>query len=36
MKEYSESTYGEHIAVVYDEWYSTFDESAIRTLSELA
>ena len=36
MKEYSESTYGERIAEVYDEWYSDFDQSTISTLVELS
>jgi SAM-dependent methyltransferase len=36
MKNYTESTYGEQIASIYDELYSFFDKSAISTLSELA
>jgi SAM-dependent methyltransferase len=36
MKEYSESTYGERIAEVYDQWYSEFDQSSISTLVELS
>ena len=36
MKEYSESTYGERIAEVYDQWYSDFDRSSISTLVELS
>jgi SAM-dependent methyltransferase len=36
MDNYSEETYGEHIAGIYDQWYSEFDLSAIQTLSELA
>ena len=36
MDEYSEETYGERIADVYDLWYSEFDPSAIQTLAELA
>ncbi len=36
MKEYSESTYGERIAEVYDQWYSDFDQSIIPTLVELS
>ena len=36
MENYSQETYGEHIASVYDQWYSTFDPEAIQKLSELA
>jgi len=36
MKEYSESTYGERIAEIYDQWYSDFDQSIIPTLVELS
>jgi len=36
MNDYSDETYGERIADVYDQWYSTFDPSAIQTLAELA
>jgi SAM-dependent methyltransferase len=36
MNDYSEETYGERIAGVYDQWYSKFDPSAILTLAELA
>ncbi len=36
MDDYSEETYGERIADVYDQWYSEFDPSAIQTLPELA
>ena len=36
MDDYSEDTYGERIADVYDQWYSEFDPSAIQTLAELA
>jgi SAM-dependent methyltransferase len=36
MDDYSEETYGERIAGVYDQWYSDFDQAAIRTLAELA
>jgi len=36
MNNYSEETYGEWIAGVYDQWYSMYDPSAIQTLSELA
>lgn len=36
MKDYSESTYGELIAEVYDQWYSDFDQSTISTLVDLS
>jgi SAM-dependent methyltransferase len=36
MDNYSESTYGERIAGIYDEWYQAYDPAAIRVLSELA
>ena len=36
MSEYSEDTYGEHIAGVYDEWYYEYDPAAIKVLTELA
>lgn len=36
MDSYNEATYGERIADIYDEWYRTYDEAAIVTLSELA
>lgn len=36
MDEYQEETYGERIADVYDDWYQTYDEQAVSTLSELA
>ncbi len=36
MKNYTESTFGEQIAPVYDELFPFFDESAITTLAELA
>jgi SAM-dependent methyltransferase len=36
MDEYSEKTYGERIAGVYDQWYSDFDPAAIQALAELA
>ena len=36
MPDYSEKTYGEHIAGVYDQWYSEFDPAAIQVLAELA
>ena len=34
--EYTEETYGERVADVYDSWYSGFDESSIDLLFELA
>jgi SAM-dependent methyltransferase len=36
MDTYNESTYGERIAGIYDEWYQAYDEAAIQILSELA
>lgn len=36
MENYTEDTYGERIAGVYDEWYTDFDPAAIDTLAELA
>lgn len=36
MDEYSDETYGEHIADVYDELYSDHDPAAIATLAGLA
>jgi SAM-dependent methyltransferase len=36
MDNYSEETYGESIAGVYDQLYSGFDPSAIQTLTKLA
>ena len=36
MNFYSDETYGEHVAGVYDEWYSDYDSQAIDTLAELA
>lgn len=36
MDEYTEETYGERIAGVYDDWYQAFDEQTISVLSELA
>ncbi len=36
MDNYSEETYGDRIAEVYDRWYSNFDPNAIQTLAELA
>ena len=36
MNFYSDETYGEHVAGVYDEWYSDCDSHAIDALAELA
>jgi len=36
MSEYIASTYGDHLADVYDEWFDTVDEAAIDRLAELA
>lgn len=36
MEQYDESTYGEHIAEVYDNLYVHFDPAAVTTLAELA
>ena len=36
MNFYSDETYGEHVAGVYDEWYSEYDRYAIDALAELA
>ena len=36
MNFYSDETYGEHVAGVYDEWYSDYDSHAIDALTELA
>lgn len=36
MKEYIASTYGDHLADVYDQWFGTFEEATIDRLSELA
>jgi SAM-dependent methyltransferase len=33
---YTEATYGERVADIYDEWYSVYDEAAIDRLCELA
>ncbi|MGW8145216.1 MAG: class I SAM-dependent DNA methyltransferase [Anaerolineales bacterium] len=35
MKKYSESTYGDQIADVYDDWYTDLDQAIIPTLVEL-
>jgi SAM-dependent methyltransferase len=36
MNFYSDETYGERVAGVYDEWYSDYDPLAIDVLAELA
>lgn len=36
MNFYSDETYGEHVAGVYDEWYADYDNHAIDTLADLA
>lgn len=36
MNHYSDETYGEHVAGVYDDWYTDFDPNAIERLAELA
>ena len=36
MKEYIASTYGDHLAEVYDEWFGTAENAAIDMLAELA
>jgi SAM-dependent methyltransferase len=36
MSEYIASTYGDHLADVYDEWFGDVDEAAIDRLAELA
>lgn len=36
MVDYSEKTYGERIAGVYDQWYSEFDKAAIEVLFKLS
>lgn len=36
MNFYSDETYGESVAGVYDEWHSAYDSHAIDTLAELA
>lgn len=36
MDTYDDSTYGERIAAVYDDLYSTYDETAINALADLA
>ena len=36
MNFYSDETYGERVAGVYDDWYAEYDPHAIDTLAELA
>lgn len=36
MDYYSEKTYGDRIASVYDQWYSDYEKAAISALAELA
>ncbi len=36
MEKYDAETYGERIADIYDDWYSSPDESSINLLSDLA
>ena len=36
MNEYIASTYGDHLAEVYDEWFGTADEATVELLAELA
>jgi len=36
MNFYSDETYGEHVAGVYDDWYSDYDPQAVDTLAVLA
>ena len=36
MNSYSHETYGEHVAGVYDDWYTDYDPAAIDLLAELA
>jgi SAM-dependent methyltransferase len=36
MNFYSDDTYGEHVAGVYDEWFADYDPHAIDVLAELA
>lgn len=36
MNFYSDETYGETVAGVYDEWYSDYDSHAVEALAELA
>ena len=36
MKEYGDSTYGDQIAEIYDEFYSDYDLASIELLADLA
>ena len=36
MSWYTNSTYGERVAEVYDDWYGEYDQHAISVLTELA
>ncbi len=36
MESYDETTYGDAIAHIYDDWYESYDPAAIETLAELA
>lgn len=36
MKKYTNSTYGDRIADIYDQWYSEYERSTIQTLVDLA
>ena len=36
MNFYTHETYGERVAGVYDDWFTTYDPQAIDVLAELA
>jgi SAM-dependent methyltransferase len=36
MDSYTDATYGERVADVYDDWYETYEEASITMLAELA
>ncbi|HWN99787.1 MAG TPA: class I SAM-dependent methyltransferase [Blastocatellia bacterium] len=36
MDEYITTTYGDHLAEVYDQWYGAYEDAAIETLATLA
>jgi SAM-dependent methyltransferase len=36
MKDYINSTYGDHLADVYDEWFSRIEDAAIDSLAEMS
>ena len=36
METYDETTYGERIAHIYDQWYESYDPMAIEALADLA